>query len=151
MDNNIALKSEKVRNIVGKTPPILLRLGTGIITLVIIIICLMLYYIPYKQQVVFPIQVHYNSTYNYYVAVETSITKGRFLKEGLNANIMIERLDGNYHLEGELKQITENNGNVCVIIAITNPLQHIIHLNTSPCGIAKITISEEPLLKRILK
>lgn len=148
---NIELKSEKVRNIVGKMPPKLLRFGTGIISIVVIMFSIMLYCIPYKQQDTFPVQIQYSPIDNYYVVVETSISKGKKIKVGMIVNILIERLSENYCLEGKIKRIIENRGRVSILITITTPECYIIHLNTSPKGIVSITTFNEPLLKRIIK
>ncbi|MFT4071707.1 MAG: hypothetical protein QM654_07285 [Dysgonamonadaceae bacterium] len=46
--NSIELRSEKVRNIVGKIPPLLLRYGILAITFSLVAIILILYLIPYQ-------------------------------------------------------------------------------------------------------
>ncbi len=43
------LRSEKVRNIVGKIPPLLLRIGITIISVIIIAVLIVAYYFPYKE------------------------------------------------------------------------------------------------------
>lgn len=49
-DNNknkdIELRSEKVRNIVGKVPPLLLRVGISIVSAVIVLVLVLAYFIP---------------------------------------------------------------------------------------------------------
>lgn len=51
MDNkkDIELRSEKVRNIVGKIPPVILRIGVAIISTVIMIVLVLMYFVPYPQ------------------------------------------------------------------------------------------------------
>ena len=51
MDNkkDIELRSEKVRNIVGKIPPVTLRIGIAVISIVIILILVLAYFLPYPQ------------------------------------------------------------------------------------------------------
>lgn len=51
MDNKreIELKSEKVRNIVGKIPPITLRIGIIVISVVIILVLALAYFMPYPR------------------------------------------------------------------------------------------------------
>jgi hypothetical protein len=54
MDNediNIELRSEKVRNIVGKIPPALMRYGIAIIGIVLIVIFIISLIIPYRETV----------------------------------------------------------------------------------------------------
>ncbi len=53
--NDIELRSEKVRNIVGQVPPVLLRIGITIISLVIVIVFLGAYFIPYPETLTMPV------------------------------------------------------------------------------------------------
>ena len=45
--NNIELRSEKVRQIIGKVPPVLARTGTFIITILVIALAVAFYTIRY--------------------------------------------------------------------------------------------------------
>ncbi len=47
--NDIELRSEKVRNIVGQIPPVLLRKGIAVISIVIIGVIIGSYFIPYPE------------------------------------------------------------------------------------------------------
>lgn len=51
----IELRSEKVRNIIGKIPPLILRIGIAVISLVIVLVLILAYFIPYPQ--------YYNATF----------------------------------------------------------------------------------------
>ena len=44
----IELRSEKVRNIIGQIPPVLLRYGTVIIGVTLAALCMLSMYIPYS-------------------------------------------------------------------------------------------------------
>lgn len=44
--NNIELRSEKVRNIIGKVPPEIIRTGIGDITVILLILILAAFFIP---------------------------------------------------------------------------------------------------------
>lgn len=46
---DIELRSEKVRNIVGKVPPLLLRIGIAIISIIIILLLIAAYFLPYRK------------------------------------------------------------------------------------------------------
>ena len=46
-DDNIELRSEKVRNVIGKVPPRLVSLGTVLITVIVLALALAFYKIPY--------------------------------------------------------------------------------------------------------
>ena len=49
--DNIELRSEKVRNVIGKVPPRLVSLGTVVITIIILVIAVAFYKIPYPISV----------------------------------------------------------------------------------------------------
>lgn len=46
---DIELRSEKVRNIVGKVPPLLLRVGIAVISIIIISLLIAAYFLPYRE------------------------------------------------------------------------------------------------------
>lgn len=46
---DIELRSEKVRNIVGKVPPLLLRIGIAVISIIIILLLIAAYSLPYRE------------------------------------------------------------------------------------------------------
>jgi hypothetical protein len=46
---DIELRSEKVRNIVGKVPHTLLRIGITIISIIIVVVLALAYIIPYPE------------------------------------------------------------------------------------------------------
>ncbi len=59
-NNNIELRSEKIRNVVGKMPSLLQRRGIVIITGVLFILILILAFLPYKE--ILPIKLMQYST-----------------------------------------------------------------------------------------
>lgn len=48
---NIELRSEKVRNIIGKVPPELVREGTGFIAVILLALALAAFFIPYPENI----------------------------------------------------------------------------------------------------
>ena len=46
-DDNIELRSEKVRNVIGKVPPRLVSLGTVVITIIVLALSVAFYKTPY--------------------------------------------------------------------------------------------------------
>jgi hypothetical protein len=49
LKKDIELRSEKVRNIVGKVPPLLLRIGIAVISIIIISLLIAAYFLPYRE------------------------------------------------------------------------------------------------------
>ena len=47
--DNIELRSEKVRNIIGEVPPLIVRVGTVVITIAIIALAVVFYMIDKSQ------------------------------------------------------------------------------------------------------
>lgn len=50
--DNIELRSEKVRNVIGKVPPRLVSLGTVVITIIVLALAVAFYKIPYPMLMV---------------------------------------------------------------------------------------------------
>lgn len=48
-DNNIELRSEKVRNLLGEIPPSLVRWGTVIIVAIFLVLLLVVCFMPYPH------------------------------------------------------------------------------------------------------
>ncbi|ALO14877.1 hypothetical protein L21SP5_01222 [Salinivirga cyanobacteriivorans] len=46
--NNIQLRSRKVREIIGKIPPYMVRVGTSVIFFILVMLFLLVYFLPYK-------------------------------------------------------------------------------------------------------
>lgn len=45
--DRIELRSEKVRNIIGTIPPVLVRWGIAVITIILVILMLVVFLVPY--------------------------------------------------------------------------------------------------------
>ncbi len=50
--DNIELRSEKVRNVIGEVPPRLVRVGTVVITIVVLVLAVVFYMILYRQKLI---------------------------------------------------------------------------------------------------
>lgn len=61
---DIELRSEKVRNIVGKIPPMILRIGITIISVVIILVLILAYFVPYPQYYTTEIEIIFTPEYH---------------------------------------------------------------------------------------
>jgi hypothetical protein len=57
-DKNIELRSEKVRNITGKIPPVFIRYGIGIVAVTLLVLFIISIIIPYRETVKISITVH---------------------------------------------------------------------------------------------
>ena len=149
---NIELRSEKMRSIVGKMPPFLLRMGISIIAGVILVVLGLLFYIPYPQTITVPVRISfYNEDSTTYATSHIPVQEARPIRIEQNATITIQSLQGNYNIYGQVYKLAENNGFVDIDILLTDTASHSEHLSTLPTGIATIHISRKPILKRIIK
>lgn len=148
-EKNIELRSEKVRSIIGKIPPLLLRLGMIIITLVLIVIFGLMYYIPYRQTTKLDIVIIEGNN-NYIARGSISTKDAKLIKIGQTADVLLFCLRGDHYLKGVVSNITESNGNASVEIEITN-VNDKRYLSTLPSGNATINISDLSIMKRMLK
>lgn len=89
---DIELRSEKVRNIVGKVPPLLLRTGIAVISVIIISLLVSAYFLPYRE----------------YKNVELEL----FCRPGYQSIAMPE--DGNVFMTTSTMQLKENQ-QICFI------------------------------------
>lgn len=149
-DKNIELRSEKVRSIIGKTPPILLRIGITVITIVIVVVLALMYYIPYPQTVNIDIFIENNSA-DYYAKGIISVKDARAIKVGQDADVLLFNLDGDYLLKGSVSSIITFGGDANVSIKITSSHSGKTHLSSLPLGYATIITSNTSILKRMLK
>ncbi|MDR2651624.1 MAG: hypothetical protein LBC68_04850 [Prevotellaceae bacterium] len=60
-DKNIELRSEKVRNIIGKIPPILVRYGISIVAVTLLVLFIISVIIPYRETLNLSISIHEKS------------------------------------------------------------------------------------------
>jgi hypothetical protein len=104
---DIELRSEKVRNIVGQVPPVLLRQGIAIISLVLLLLFAGAYFIPYPETIRINIQLQ-NATDNEIKAVGycSPLMKSK-LKEGQIVRLELFGYPSNIYglIEGQIVTI----------------------------------------------
>lgn len=129
-NNQLELRSEKVRNIIGKIPPRLTRIGITVISLFTILVLTLGYLIPYPQYKTYHIQI-----YNYPMAqiVESPIqgiiqikTKNIYISKGELVCTIITQTDsvikikalvsGNLYYNCDNKDFMEKNKLIFSII-----------------------------------
>ncbi|BAR48833.1 hypothetical protein TFKS16_0817 [Tannerella forsythia KS16] len=82
----IELRSEKVRNIIGQIPPVLLRYGTVIIGVTLAALCMLSMYIPYRETVPVHIVIEQSNDMVYGLAL---VPKDRILLMQTGNRVMI--------------------------------------------------------------
>lgn len=147
---HIELRSEKVRSIIGKIPPLLLRIGITVLTGVIIIILALMYYIPYPQIKTFTVQTE-NVNGVYYAKGALKVKDAKLLKVGQRATILLFSIYGDYSVDGDVYSIKESNGKALICIKITSSDSVEKRLKTAPSGEVTVLITDEPILRRLVE
>lgn len=125
-ERNIELRSEKVRNIVGKIPPAVDRYGITVIGLVLVVAVAVSMLIPYKETVSFGVRFNPGQSKTEGVAyLETQ--QVRVLHEGIPVTIMVK----GGMVEGEIVSVSEKRING----------KYEVHIRTSVND--EITIEDE--------
>ena len=118
--DNIELRSEKVRNVIGKVPPRLVCLGTVIITIIVLALAVAFYKIPY------PISIEANGEVVNHRAVQVFVPyKYLYLfKEPRTAHVSFEGYDNiSYQFDvtsHSTKLVHKEDGNYFVATATIN-------------------------------
>ena len=138
-DNEIELRSEKVRHIIGEIPSRIVRYGITIITIVILGLLVGAYFIPYPETISAKVHKYVNT-----------------IARGMTANIEVEGYDAEtYGVANGVITATSHTprqtaeGSVFTAqVRITDCRYKII---SGMVGTASILISNESVLQRIVK
>ena len=105
-ERNIELRSEKVRNIVGKIPPAVDRYGIAVIGLVLMAIVGVSMLIPYKETVIFGVRFDPTQTKTDGIATMEA-KQAELLKEGMPVSITVL----GETVQGEVVSVSEKRVN----------------------------------------
>lgn len=105
----IELRSEKVRNIIGRIPPLLIRSGITLITLLITGLAVVACFIPYPENVSGKVEVTINSYSETELTAFIPYTEITRIKEDMPVSIEMEGYINvtNGHLNGKVKTVYE--------------------------------------------
>lgn len=106
-DGQIELRSEKVRNIIGRIPPLLIRSGIILITLLITGLAAATCFIPYPENVKGKVEVTINDKSEMEIISFIPYTNITRIKEGMPVHIEMEGYDARTYgyLKGRVKAI----------------------------------------------
>ena len=142
-ERNIELRSEKVRNIVGKIPPTVDRYGIAVIGLVLMAIVVVSMLIPYKETVSFVVR--FDPAQSKTEGVATMEAKqAELLKEGMPVSIAVM----GETVEGEVADISEKriNGRYEVRIRTSD----IDEITIGDKLDAKVTVAEKSWFEALM-
>ena len=151
-DNEIELRSEKVRHIIGEIPSRIVRYGITIITIVILGLLVGAYFIPYPETISAKVQM----TNAHQGAITIPYKYVNTIARGMTANIEFEGYDAEtYGVANGVITATSHiplqtaEGNVFTAqVRITDCKYNLISGMT---GTASILVSNESILQRIVR
>jgi hypothetical protein len=159
--DTIELRSEKVRNIIGKVPPRIVRSGLSVLATVFGLLLISSYFFPYTETIHASAQIIPSDSSHYYAVVDIPITLQPRISNRLEVMIEIEGYNKNSY--GQIKGHIESrnpvplgngkNKQIEIYIALTNNLTTAngttIAYYRDMQGMATIILKKERLLKVI--
>ena len=164
--DSIELRSEKVRNIIGKIPPRIVRSGTLVLFIVFILLIIGSYFFPYSETITAPVQikeyqtlsVHSENKQHIIIAYIPINLQSKVIK-GLESMVEIEGYSKNTN--GQIVGTVQNRMNTTVIknnkkyILYSLSLDNNLITNTGKAipyysnmqGTATIILKKERLIK----
>ena len=151
-DSKIELRSEKVRHIIGEIPSGIVRYGITIITIVLLVLLVGAYFIPYPETISARIEM----TNRQQGTVDIPYKYVNTVKKGMNVSIELEGYDTEMYgvTNGTITAISSTpqhaaNGNI--FVAKVNVKNCKYNIEGGMAGTASILVSNESMLQRILQ
>ena len=147
----IELRSEKVRNIIGKIPPVLIRYGTIIIGLALLTLFVVSAFIPYRETIPVVISVEKTDS-KVYGKIE--ISKDRLSGVQIGNKVVInDPLIG--YLEAEVVQISaepiHEKGFLREVAVVFTPHSSSGKIQDKDVMEGRIVLSDTPVLRKFLQ
>jgi hypothetical protein len=151
-DSKIELRSEKVRHIIGEIPSGIVRYGITIITIVLLVLLVGAYFIPYPETISTRIEIADRRQGTVAIPYQYVNT----VKKGMNVSIELEGYDTEMYgaTNGTITAICSTpqhtaNGNI--FVAKVNVKNCKYNIEGGMTGTASILVSNESMLQRILQ
>lgn len=153
--DNIELRSEKVRNIIGKVPPEIVKKGIGILSIILLLLVLAAFFVPYPESIkASAIVVGTNET-GVYTDVFIPYRHIRNIKKGMAVEIEFEGYDANRYnyQKGNIQEwnnaVTVINGNIFFKAKVILDEYRPYPILKGMKGTAFILISDESIIRHI--
>ena len=151
-DSKIELRSEKVRHIIGEIPSGIVRYGITIITIVLLVLLVGAYFIPYPETISTRIEIADRRQGTVAIPYQYVNT----VKKGMNVSIELEGYDTEMYgaTNGTITAISSTpqhtaNGNIFVVKVNVKNCKY--NIEGGMAGTASILVSNESMLQRILQ
>lgn len=156
--DNIELRSEKIRHIIGRVPPVLIRSGIGVISGIVFLLIIAACYIPYPEAVSVPVKI-VNTTRENNGLARAVIPFARIteIKPGMKVEMQMEgyNADTYGYVEGSVNRIDKKvipspSGDCFTVdIVFRQPSGFSVVMNQQ--GTASICLSNGSLAERIFR
>ena len=151
-DDKIELRSEKIRHIIGEIPSRIVRYGITIITIVLLVLLVGAYFIPYPETISAKIEMADRRQGTVAIPYQYVNT----VKKEMNVSIELEGYDTEMYgvTNGTITAISSTpqhtaNGNI--FVAKVNVKNCKYNIEGGMAGTASILVSNESMLQRILQ
>jgi hypothetical protein len=156
--NDIELRSEKVRNIIGNIPPLLIRSGISFMAFIVGALLLAGWFVPYPENLSIPIEIKLNKEQNIQATACVPYSYITRLKTEMPVEIEMEGYGaGNYgYIKGVVCSINKSairqgeESYFTITIQLLHPNTKI-ELMEQMKGRAFILLSNESIVKHIFK
>jgi len=153
----IELRSEKVRNIIGRIPPLLVRCGITIITVLLAGLTVAACFIPFPENVKGKVEITTDSHSEIKITAFIPYTEIGRVKEDMPVSIAMEgyTAERNRHLNGKVKTVykevyKKEEKNYCRIdLKLDNAVDYLTMRNGME-GTATILLSDKNLMRYFL-
>ena len=152
--NNIELRSDKVRSIIGQIPPWIIRSGISVILLVVVVLLIGSYYFKYPYTITTTVE--FSKINNSFIGtVKIPANKISKIKKGQEVEVYFENVK---NINGLIFKTTLNKISDKITISnesgfYTAKINKIetLNINKQTIGIATIKTDEISLFERIIK
>lgn len=155
--DNIELRSEKTRQIIGMVPSGIVRYGTLIITIIIAVLLAVSYFVPYPENLQADTTVEINTDGEVNVCAYIPYSHIKTIHEGMSAEIEFEGYpSADYgYVSATISHIDKNvqniNGQNYFKVYLNSQSNNTIALFEGMNGTANILISNKSVLQKMFK
>lgn len=155
--DNIELRSEKVRNIIGKVPPGIIRTGITDITLILLVLILAAFFVPYPESVKASVVMTETNETDIHARLFIPYRYITKIKKGMTVEMEMEGYEASQHgyTKGRIERCNDTvavvNGNNCFLVEVMPDVRHTHYpLYKGMKGTASILVSDKSIARHIL-
>lgn len=153
--DNIELRSEKTRQVIGNMPKGIVRYGTTVISLIIIVLLVVSYFVPYPESLKSTVMVK-STDDEIFICAYIPYSHINSVREGMRAKIEFEGYPASEygHCTATIRQIDKKvhhyDGANYFVVSLVIDDSKGIQIYYGMSGTANILISNQSILKKLL-